>query len=80
METALLAVVFLAVGIGAGYAGRRYLVGKKLGSVESLAEKRLAEAETKSKEIILDAKEKAAGFLVRNQRRRAQSPQGIRCH
>ena len=64
METALFAVVFLAVGIGAGYFGRRYLVGKKLGSVEEQVEKRLAEAETKSKEIVLDAKEKAAAFLA----------------
>lgn len=64
METALLAVVFLVVGIGAGYVGRRHLVGKKLGSVEDQVEKRLAEAETKSKEIILDAKEKAAVFLA----------------
>ncbi len=64
METALLAVVFLAVGIGAGYAGRRYFAGKKLGSVEEQVEKRLAEAETKSKEIVLDAKEKAAAFLA----------------
>jgi ribonuclease Y len=64
METALLAVVFLVVGIGAGYVGRRYLVGKKLGSVEDQVEHRLAEAETKSKEIVLDAKEKAAAFLA----------------
>ncbi len=64
METALLAVVFLAVGIGAGFLGRRYLVGKKLGSVEGQIEHRLAEAETKAKEIVLDAKEKAAIFLV----------------
>ena len=64
METALLAVVFLAVGIGAGYVGRRYLVGKKLGSVEEQVGQRLAEAETKSKEIVLDAKEKAAAFLA----------------
>ena len=64
METALSAVVFLVVGIGAGYVGRRYLVGKRLGSVEDQVGKRLAEAETKSKEIVLDAKEKAAAFLA----------------
>ena len=64
METALLAVVFLAVGIGAGYAGRKYFAGKKLGSVEEQAGKRLAEAETKSKEIVLDAKERAAALLA----------------
>ncbi len=64
METALLVVVFLAVGIAAGYVGRRYSAGKKLGSVEELAQKRIAEAETKAKEIVLDAKEKAATFLT----------------
>ena len=64
METALLGFVFLVVGIGAGYAGRRYLAGKKLGSVEEQVGHRLAEAETKSKEIVLDAKEKAAALLV----------------
>ena len=64
METALFGLVFLVVGIGAGYAGRRHLAGKKLGSVEEQVEKRLAEAETKSKEIVLDAKEKAAAFLA----------------
>jgi len=64
METALLAVVFLAVGIGAGYAGRKYFAGKKLGSVEEQAGKRLAEAETKSKEIVLDAKERVAVLLA----------------
>ena len=64
MEIALIGVVFLAVGIGAGYAGRRYFAGKKLGSVEEQVGRRLTDAETKSKEIVLDAKEKAAAFLA----------------
>jgi ribonuclease Y len=64
MEIALVGVVFLAIGIGAGYAGRRYFAGKKLGSVEEQSARRLADAETKSKEIVLDAKEKAAAFLA----------------
>jgi ribonuclease Y len=64
METAFLAVVFLAVGIAVGYAARRYAVGKKLGAVEEQVEKRLSDAETKAKEIVLDAKEKAAAFLT----------------
>ena len=64
METAFIGIVFLAIGIGAGYAGRRYSAGKKLGSVEEQVAKRLAEAETKSKEIVLDAKEKAAAVLA----------------
>jgi len=64
MEIALIGVVFLAIGIGAGYIGRRYFAGKKLGSVEEQAGRRLTDAETKSKEIILDAKEKAAALLA----------------
>ena len=64
METILAGVVFLVVGILAGYAGRRYFAGKKLGSAEEQSARRLTEAETKSKEIILDAKEKAAAFLA----------------
>jgi ribonuclease Y len=50
---ALSAVVFLAVGGAAGYLVRRYSGANKL-----------AEAETKAKEIILEAKEKAASLLV----------------
>ncbi len=50
---ALSAVVFLVVGGVAGYLARRYSGANKL-----------AEAETKSKEIILEAKEKAASLLV----------------
>ena len=50
---ALSAVVFLVVGGIAGYLARRYSAANKL-----------AEAETKSKEIILEAKEKAASLSV----------------
>jgi len=50
---ALGAVVFLAVGGAAGYLARRYSGANKL-----------AEAETKAKEIVLEAKEKAASLLV----------------
>ncbi len=50
---ALSAVVFLAVGGVAGYLARRYSGANKL-----------AEAETKAKEIVLEAKEKAASLLV----------------
>ena len=64
MEIVLLSVVFLAVGIAAGYLGRRYAAGKRLGSIEEQAAKRISEAETKAKEIVLDAKEKAATFLT----------------
>jgi ribonuclease Y len=50
---ALSAVVFLVVGGAVGYLTRRYSGANKL-----------AEAETKAKEIILEAKEKAASLLV----------------
>jgi ribonuclease Y len=50
---ALSAVVFLVVGGAAGYLVRRYSGANKL-----------AEAETKAKEIVLEAKEKAASFSV----------------
>jgi ribonuclease Y len=50
---ALSAVVFLVVGGVAGYLARRYSGANKL-----------AEAETKAKEIVLEAKDKAASLLV----------------
>src|ERR1035441_10217560 len=50
---ALAAVVFLVVGGVVGYLTRGYSGANKL-----------AEAETKAKEIILEAKEKAASFSV----------------
>jgi len=50
---ALSAVVFLVVGGAVGYLARRYSGANKL-----------AEAETKAKEIVLEAKEKAASLLV----------------
>lgn len=50
---ALSAVVFLVVGGAVGYLIRRYSGANKL-----------AEAETKAKEIVLEAKEKAASLLV----------------
>jgi ribonuclease Y len=50
---ALSAVVFLVVGGAVGYLVRRYSGANKL-----------AEAETKAKEIILEAKEKSASLLV----------------
>jgi len=50
---AISAVVFLVVGGAVGYLVRRYSGANKL-----------AEAETKAKEIVLEAKEKAASLLV----------------
>jgi ribonuclease Y len=53
INIAITAVVFLVVGGAAGYLVRRYSGANKL-----------AEAETKAKEIVLEAKEKAASLLV----------------
>jgi len=55
-------IVFLAVGIVAflfGYLFRGLLTGARLRSAEAKAEKLLAEAQTKCKEMILEAKDEA---------------------
>ena len=62
--TTLIALVFCAVGFGAGYLVRQSWSSKKLGSLEAQAAKKAEEAEVKAKEIIVEAKEKAASILV----------------
>lgn len=62
--TALVGVITFAIGIAAGYAVRRYWVGKQLGGVEEKIKKDLSDAGTRAKEIVLEAKEKAASILV----------------
>ncbi len=64
MTNVLLPLGGLVLGAVVGYLARRFLATKKLGSLESRAEKVLSEAEIKAKESILEAKEKAASFLV----------------
>jgi ribonucrease Y len=62
--TALIAAVFLLIGVAAGYFARQYWANKKLGGIEERIKKEVADAEMKAKEIIVEAKEKAASFLV----------------
>jgi ribonuclease Y len=62
--TALVAVLSVVIGIAAGYAVRRYWAAKQLGGVEEQIKKNLADAETRAKEIVLEAKEKAAVLSV----------------
>ncbi len=54
----------LLVGFAAGYFVRRFWATKKIGSLEAQLEGRVREVETKAKEIVLEAKEKAASLLV----------------
>lgn len=58
MEVLLVAIA-LAVGGGGGYAANLYLSKNKTDSAEAKAKKILDEAETKSKELVLAAKEDA---------------------
>jgi len=64
MQTALIAVSFLLVGIAAGYLVRRYWGASRLGSIEEKIKRDIADAEAKAKEIVVDAKDKAASLLV----------------
>ena len=53
------AVVALMVGIAVGYAGRRYLAATSVKHAEGYAERILAEARSKQKEIVLEGKDDA---------------------
>jgi len=64
MEITLIAAIFLLVGAAAGYFIRQYSAAKQLGGIEEQIKKGVAEAETKSREIVLEAKDKAASLLV----------------
>lgn len=59
----LLAVVLLGFGAAAGYFGRRYQGIRNGNSVEEELKKKLDQAETKAKEIVIEAKEKASVIL-----------------
>lgn len=67
METLLTTLGGLVLGILGGYSIRRYIAVRQANSIERQAEKKLEESETKGKEIVLDAKEKAAGILTQLQ-------------
>jgi ribonuclease Y len=64
MLTALIAVVFLLVGLAGGYLARRYWAANRLGDVAEKIKKDIAEAEAKARDIVVEAKEKAASILV----------------
>ncbi len=64
----LVEAAFLLVGIAAGYLARRYWAASKLGDIEDRIKKDLSAAETRAKEIVLEAKDKAASLLVDQQR------------
>ncbi len=58
--TALVGLVAALVGVAVGYVVRKSWAAKQLGGVEEQIKKNLADAETRAKEIVLEAKEKAA--------------------
>lgn len=64
ITTALIAAVFLVVGIAGGYFIRRFWAARRLGGVEEKIKRDLAQAEAKAKEIVVEAKDKAASLLV----------------
>ncbi|HUZ93028.1 MAG TPA: ribonuclease Y [Candidatus Paceibacterota bacterium] len=57
-------VVALAAGFASGYAIRKSLAAKKLGSVEARARKVAEESESRGKEIIKEANDKASSILA----------------
>lgn len=64
----MLITAFIAAGVlfgfAAGYLVRRFWAAKKLDSLEERVRKATEEAGTKAKEILLEAKDKAASILV----------------
>ncbi|MBU6500525.1 MAG: ribonuclease Y [Patescibacteria group bacterium] len=64
MITTALIAAGLLLGFAAGYLVRRFWAAKKLGSLEERVRRASEEAETKAKEILLEAKDKAATLLV----------------
>jgi ribonuclease Y len=66
-------IVAIAAGVAAGYFWRNSIAAKSAGSVEQRAEKKLEEAELSAKNIVVEAKEKAANLLTeweKDERRR----------
>ena len=56
---AVAAIVALVVGVGIGYVARRYLAANAVKRAESYAERLVAEARAKQKEIVLEGKDEA---------------------
>jgi ribonuclease Y len=63
-STALIAGIFLVVGAAVGYFAKRNWANKAQQELEEKITKEVAAAETKAKEILIEAKEKAATLLV----------------
>jgi len=80
ITTALIAAVFLLVGLAGGYFVRRYWAASKLGDVEERIEKDIATAEAKAKEIIVEAKDKAASLLVGAQNEEKERRKEVDAH
>jgi ribonuclease Y len=55
----IIGLIALVVGVGAGYAARKYQIAGTVNSIEAKVAKSLEEAKTKEKEILLEAKSKA---------------------
>src|SRR3989344_3289810 len=75
--TLLPAVLFaLALGFGAGYIARRILANKRIAQAEERAQGSLADAKSKSQDILLESKNNALKLLEdgkrEEQERRAQ--------
>ena len=64
IETALYIAAGLLLGFTIGYLVRRFIAAKQLGSVEDKIKRSAEEAETRAKEIIIEAKEKSASLLL----------------
>jgi ribonuclease Y len=64
METIIISVIALLIGIAVGYLVRRYLAASRLGEAEDKIKKSLADADIRAKETMAEAKEKAASLLV----------------
>ncbi|OGY97946.1 MAG: ribonuclease Y [Candidatus Liptonbacteria bacterium RIFCSPHIGHO2_01_FULL_57_28] len=64
MSNTLLAVGGLLVGIAVGYFFRQFWAKKQLGSLEEVSQRKLQDTEAKAKEIIVEAKDKAASLLL----------------
>ncbi|MEK7611899.1 MAG: ribonuclease Y [Patescibacteria group bacterium] len=63
MTELLIAGITLALGIGVGYVGRRFIAGQKASSLEERVKLQTEEAKTEAKSILVDAKDKAVAIL-----------------
>jgi ribonucrease Y len=68
MNNTLLTIGGLVVGLVAGYIARFIWAKQQRTSAERTFEEKVAAAEARSKEIVVDAKEKAASFLAESER------------